>query len=103
VLGEAADIDTLKHIVISDKNHSPIYLQDVALIEDGFEDTRTIARIDGVPLQAMSVLKQRGSNAVTVAGDVRKAIDELKKSLHKAWSSTYSSTRRNSFRIPCTK
>jgi hydrophobe/amphiphile efflux-1 (HAE1) family protein len=81
VLGEAADIDTLKHIVISDKNHSPIYLQDVALIEDGFEDTRTIARIDGVPLQAMSVLKQRGSNAVTVAGDVRKAIDELKKSL----------------------
>ena len=81
VLGEALDLDTFKHIVVSDKNGAPIYLQDVCLIEDGFEDARTIARIDGVPLQAMSVLKQHGSNAVTVASDVRAAVDELKKTL----------------------
>jgi hydrophobe/amphiphile efflux-1 (HAE1) family protein len=81
VLGEALDLDTFKHIVISDKNGAPIYLQDVALIEDGFEDARTIARIDGVPLQAMSILKQHGSNAVTVASDVRAAVDELRKTL----------------------
>ncbi|MET0790963.1 MAG: efflux RND transporter permease subunit [Polyangiaceae bacterium] len=81
VLGEALDLDTFKHIVISDKNGAPVYLQDVTLIEDGFEDARTIARIDGVPLQAMSVLKQHGSNAVTVASDVRAAVAELKKTL----------------------
>ncbi len=81
VLGEALDLETFKHIVVSDKNGAPIYLQDVALIEDGFEDARTIARIDGVPLQAMSVLKQHGSNAVTVASDVRAAVEELKKTL----------------------
>ncbi|MBI5532022.1 MAG: efflux RND transporter permease subunit [Deltaproteobacteria bacterium] len=81
VLGEAADIETLKHIVITDKSNAPIYLQDVALIEDGFEDVRTVARVDGMPLQALSVLKQRGSNAVAVAGDVRKAVDELRKTL----------------------
>jgi len=81
VLGEALDLETFKHIIVSDKNGAPIYLQDVALIEDGFEDARTIARIDGVPLQALSVLKQHGSNAVTVASDVRAAVDELKKTL----------------------
>jgi multidrug efflux pump len=81
VLGEALDLDTFKHIIISDKAGAPIYLQDVALIEDGFEDARTIARIDGVPLQAMSILKQHGSNAVTVASDVRAAVEELKKTL----------------------
>ncbi|MEI9942249.1 MAG: efflux RND transporter permease subunit [Pseudomonadota bacterium] len=81
VLGEALDLDTFKHIIVSDKLGAPIYLQDVALIEDGFEDARTIARIDGVPLQAMSVLKQHGSNAVTVATDVRAAVDELRKTL----------------------
>jgi hydrophobe/amphiphile efflux-1 (HAE1) family protein len=81
VLGEALDLDTFKHIIISDKAGAPIYLQDVALIEDGFEDARTIARIDGVPLQALSILKQHGSNAVTVASDVRAAVDELKKTL----------------------
>ncbi|HEX3855318.1 MAG TPA: efflux RND transporter permease subunit, partial [Polyangiaceae bacterium] len=81
VLGEALDLDTFKHIIVSDKLGAPIYLQDVALIEDGFEDARTIARIDGVPLQAMSILKQHGSNAVTVASDVRAAVEELKKTL----------------------
>jgi len=81
VLGEALDLTTFKHIVISEKAGAPVYLEDVALIEDGFEDARTIARIDGVPLQALSVLKQHGSNAVTVASDVRAAVAELKKTL----------------------
>jgi hydrophobe/amphiphile efflux-1 (HAE1) family protein len=81
VLGEAADLETLKHIVISEKTGSPIYLQDVALVEDGFADVRSIARIDGMPLQAMSVLKQRGSNAVSVAALVRTALEEVKKTL----------------------
>jgi hydrophobe/amphiphile efflux-1 (HAE1) family protein len=81
VLGEAADIETLKHIVVSEKGNASIYLQDVALVEDGFADIRTIARIDGEPLQALSVLKQRGANAVSVATLVRAAVDEIKQTL----------------------
>jgi hydrophobe/amphiphile efflux-1 (HAE1) family protein len=81
VLGEAADLDTLKHIVVAERNGSSVYLQDVALVEDGFADSRSSARIDGVPLQALSVLKQRGANAVAVAGRVRAAVDELRQTL----------------------
>ena len=81
VLGEAADLETLKHIVVGEKGGAAIYLQDVALVEDGFGDTRSLARIDGVPLQALSVLKQRGANAVAVAGRVRAAVDELRQTL----------------------
>jgi hydrophobe/amphiphile efflux-1 (HAE1) family protein len=81
VLGEAADLETLKHIVVLEKAGSPIYLQDVALVEDGFADVRTAARIDGMPLQAMSVLKQRGANAVSVASLVRAAVDDVKQTL----------------------
>jgi hydrophobe/amphiphile efflux-1 (HAE1) family protein len=83
VLGEAADLETLRHIVVAEKNDAPIYLQDVALVEDGFADTKTIARIDGIPLQALSVLKQRGANAVAVAGRVRAAVEELRQALPK--------------------
>lgn len=83
VMGEAADLDTLKHIVIADRNSSPIYLDDVALVEDGFEDVRTVARVDGLPLQALSVLKQRGSNAVAVSSSVHTAVDELRQTLPK--------------------
>jgi hydrophobe/amphiphile efflux-1 (HAE1) family protein len=81
VLGEAANLETLKHIVVGEKGGAAIYLQDVALVEDGFADTRSVARIDGIPLQALSVLKQRGANAVAVASRVRAAVDELRQTL----------------------
>jgi multidrug efflux pump len=82
VLGEALNLDALKHIVVSPKTAKmPIYLEDVALVEDGFEDVRTAARADGIPLQALQVLKQRGANAVTVAADVKAAVDQLRKTV----------------------
>ena len=81
VLGEAIDIETLGKIVVREINGSPIYIRDVALVEDGFDDTRRLARVNGVPAQGLSVKKQRGSNAVAVATAVRGALAEFQKSL----------------------
>jgi hydrophobe/amphiphile efflux-1 (HAE1) family protein len=81
VLGEAIDIETLRHIVIRQVAGAPIYINDVALVEDGFDDTRRIARLDGVQAQGLSIKKQRGSNAVAVARQVRKALEEFQKTL----------------------
>jgi hydrophobe/amphiphile efflux-1 (HAE1) family protein len=81
VLGEAIDLDTLRMIVVREVNGAPIYISDVSLIEDGFDDTRHLARVNGVPAQGLSVKKQRGSNAVAVARQVRKALDDFQKTL----------------------
>jgi multidrug efflux pump len=81
VLGEALDLDTLRKIVVREVGGSPIYLGDVALVEDGFEDVRRIARFDGGPAQGIGIRKQRGANAVAVAKRVREAIDEYRKTL----------------------
>lgn len=81
VLGEALDLDTLRKIVVREVSGSPLYLSDVALVEDGFEDVRRIARVDGGPAQGIGIRKQRGSNAVAVAKRVREAIDEYSKTL----------------------
>jgi len=59
----------------------PVYLEDVADVEDGFEDATSLARLDGVPLQALGVLKQRGTNAVSVAKAVHAKVDEIQRSL----------------------
>ncbi len=75
VLGEAIDLETLRHIVIREVNGSPIYISDVSLVEDGFEDIRRVARVNGVPAQAIGVKKQRGANAVAVATATREALD----------------------------
>ena len=62
-------------------NNKPIYLEDVSLVEDGFEDVTSVARLDGIPLQALGVLKQRGTNAVAVATAVREKVAEIQTSL----------------------
>lgn len=62
-------------------NPAPVYLEDVADVEDGFEDSTTLARLDGVPLQALGVLKQRGTNAVAVAKGVRERVADIQRTL----------------------
>lgn len=81
LLGEALDIETFKKIVVKKSKPSPVYLEDVALVEDGFEDATSIARLDGTPLQAMGILKQRGTNAVAVADGVRAKVAEIQSTL----------------------
>lgn len=81
VLGEAADLETLRQIVIKKTGPAVTRLGDVALVQDGFEDVNSVARMNGEPVQAMGILKQPGSNAVGVAKAVRAACDDIQKTL----------------------
>ncbi|MDD8025227.1 MAG: efflux RND transporter permease subunit [Acidobacteriota bacterium] len=81
VLGEAIDIETLRKISIRQVGGAPIYINDVALVEDGFDDTRRIARLNGIQAQGLSIKKQRGSNAVAVARQVRETLAGFQKTL----------------------
>ncbi|MCL4837553.1 MAG: efflux RND transporter permease subunit, partial [Thermoanaerobaculia bacterium] len=81
VLGEALDLDTLRRIVVRERAGATTYLEDVALVEDGFEDIRRMARVNGEPAQGMGIKKQRGSNAVAVAKAVRAELDRIQESL----------------------
>jgi hydrophobe/amphiphile efflux-1 (HAE1) family protein len=81
VMGEAFDLDAFRRIVITDREGSPVYLSDVAIVEDGFEDVRRIARVDGFPALGMGVRKQRGANAVAVAQGIKAEIEKIQKTL----------------------
>jgi hydrophobe/amphiphile efflux-1 (HAE1) family protein len=83
LLGEALNLDELKQLVVRRVSNVPIHLEDVALIEDGFEDINTLAQLDGTPLQAIGILKQRGTNAVAVAHAIRAKVDEIQKAVPK--------------------
>jgi hydrophobe/amphiphile efflux-1 (HAE1) family protein len=81
VLGEAVDLATLRRIVVREVAGSPVYLEDVALVEDGFEDVRRLSRVNGQPAQGIGVRKQRGANAVAVARGIRSSLDDIRKTL----------------------
>lgn len=81
LLGEALNLETFREIVVRNVNGTPIHLSDVALVEDGFEDRVSIARLDGAPVQVLGILKQRGSNAISVADGIRERVEEIQKDL----------------------
>ncbi|MGH7144026.1 MAG: efflux RND transporter permease subunit [Planctomycetota bacterium] len=81
--GEAMNTQQMGGILVADHAGAPVYLRDVALVEDGFEDRRRISRSNGLPAQGLGVIKQHGSNTVAVADAARKRVAELQKTLPK--------------------
>ncbi|MBA2482124.1 MAG: efflux RND transporter permease subunit [Planctomycetes bacterium] len=81
VLGEAFDLAALRQVVVGGQPNRPVRLEDVALVEDGFSDTRSISRNNGVDSMAVGVKKQRGENAVAVGSRVRAALTDIQKRL----------------------
>ncbi len=80
-LGEAATLSQLEGLVISERGGRPNYaatpLSDVVRIEEGLSEVRRISRFNGQPAVGIGIRKQRGSNAVAVAEEVRKQLAAL--------------------------
>ncbi|MEM9495176.1 MAG: efflux RND transporter permease subunit [Pseudomonadota bacterium] len=56
-------------------------LADVAIVEWGFEDESTTARVNGSPGIGVGIIRQAQSNTVAVSEGVRAAVDDLKEVL----------------------
>jgi multidrug efflux pump len=80
-LGEAIDLRQFREVVLAERGGARVRLRDVAVIEDGLEDRRRIARTNGQPGQSLGIKKQRGSNAVAVADGVRGRLSEIQRLL----------------------
>ena len=84
-MGEAKTIEEFGNLVINSRggqpNYAPIYLKQVARIEEGMADALSVSRAMGTPGVALNILKQRGSNAVAVAKAVRTKVAEVQKGL----------------------
>lgn len=79
--GEALNLTEIQDLQVAVRGGSPVYLKDVALVEDGFEDRTRVARSDGLPAQSLGVIKQRGFSAVEVAEAVTKRVEEIQDEL----------------------
>ena len=85
VMGEATTPEQFGNLVITGRGGAAIWktfrIKDVAEVEDGLNDIRRIARTNGKLSVGIGIMKQRGSNAVSVAKAVRARVAELQKSL----------------------
>ena len=83
-MGEALTPEQMGDLLITQRGgqriyHSDIHLRDVATIEDGLADTRSLARSDGKVTLGVGIQKQHGENDVKVGAAVRAFADQINK------------------------
>jgi HAE1 family hydrophobic/amphiphilic exporter-1 len=75
--GEVEAVREFNDIVVAYREGTPTLIRDVARVEDGLEDERTYAELDGVRGVSLEVRKQSGRNTVEVARAVRTAVEDI--------------------------
>ena len=79
--GEALDLKGFRELVVAYRQGTPVRLQDVAVVEDGLEDRRRVARANGEPSIGFGIRKLRGANAVEVGERAKAKLEQIKADL----------------------
>ncbi len=79
--GEIEQVAEFGELVVAYRDLNPIRLKDVAYIEDGMEDFRSLSRLNGQRAVSLLVRRQSGTNLVAVAAEVKAQLDDIQESL----------------------
>lgn len=77
VPGEVANHEELLDFVLNPGIDPPVYLRDVATVEFGVADRKSISRVNGQDSVTLVVKKRSGENIIRIAEEVRLMIDDL--------------------------
>jgi HAE1 family hydrophobic/amphiphilic exporter-1 len=81
ISGKPVEVEQFRSMVVGSRNGRPILLKEVAVVQDGIEEQRSLALINGIPAVALDILKQSGANTVEVVEKVKKVIGKLQAEL----------------------
>ncbi|MCK9176031.1 MAG: efflux RND transporter permease subunit, partial [Desulforhopalus sp.] len=78
--GQLKTVEEFENIIVrSNTEGSTVRLKDVAKVEIDYESYATSARLDGQPMVGTAIQLSTGGNAVEVAANVKKTMEELEK------------------------
>jgi HAE1 family hydrophobic/amphiphilic exporter-1 len=80
-MGRMATVADFGNLIVANVSGRPVFLKDVARVEDGEEEPRSLARLDGVPSVNLVVQKQSGTNTIEVIRAVQAKVDTLRRIL----------------------
>ncbi len=79
--GEFESLDDIRKVVVTVRNNTPIYLNDIARVYEAPAERKEIVRLNGENGVIIRMNKQSDKNTVIVARDIMKQLEEIKKSL----------------------
>src|SRR5262249_54459129 len=80
-MGEAYTLRDFEKLLIAERAGRQVLLRDVATVQDGLEDRRSLARFNREPAIGLGVRKAVGGNLVAVCENVKERLPELKRTL----------------------
>src|SRR5215216_369454 len=80
-MGRIVEPAEFNNLVVANRGTYSVKLSDVGYAEDGAEEPRTEARLNGQPAVTLIVSKQSGQNTVAVAEAVKQRLFEISKTL----------------------
>src|SRR5207247_10164423 len=71
------DVAAIRRVVLTSRNGVPVYIADIAAVQDGAADQTQNVKVDGEPGITVSVARQPGANIVEVVDEPRAAMPRL--------------------------
>ncbi|GAB4234648.1 MAG: efflux RND transporter permease subunit [Acidobacteriota bacterium] len=75
--GEYTSLDEIRKTLVTLRNGTPVYIEDLATVVDGHQEVRNLVRVNGRPGLRMAIMKQSGANSVAVSRAVREEIERI--------------------------
>jgi HAE1 family hydrophobic/amphiphilic exporter-1 len=79
--GKLTSVDAFANVIVADFDGRVVHLRDVASVEDGMAEERTIARLNGERGVSLQIRRQSGENTVSVAKGVRRELARIRETL----------------------
>ena len=80
-MGRIVNPSEFNNLIVANRGSYSVKLSDVGYAEDGAEEPRTEARLNGQPAVTLIVTKQSGQNTVAVADAAKERLREIQKTL----------------------
>jgi len=71
------DINDIKKTIVSRRGETPVYLSEIATVEPAVKETFIACESNLKPAVLITIIKQPGTNAVTIMDEVQKRLDGL--------------------------
>ncbi|MBV9215860.1 MAG: efflux RND transporter permease subunit [Acidobacteria bacterium] len=82
-VGKVAKPEEFNDVVVATRGNYQVKVKDLGYVEDGAEDIRSEARLNGQPAVTLIVSKQSGQNTVAVAHAIKEKLAEIAPTLPK--------------------
>ena len=77
VAGEFEEPEPIADVVVATRDGRPVYVRDVATVDFAYRERETFARLDGVPVITLGVVKRVGENIIETSDAVKRVIADM--------------------------